>query len=432
MYILKGFSVIDVLSNPTPDITSRLGEISTWSLTYSKDPTEYYNTGIAGYRLICLKSYNTENDLRVVVPNTVVTQVLNMVQTCYNFCYEHIEPYDPLVLLQTLKTEFQGVASNVTMGPIVVADTISMPQWISWENSLSGDWTIKIWLADEALQEQYDEYDITVIPPIANNIDAFFGTTENIKVMMSNFSFSGFMDRIQIEKQKRPESYTRVLTYNFIPPEINELPIQTNWGLLVYGVLGDNQDAMRQAIIDYTIQNSIHTIDEWAVKIPDLFKRTEFVIVPRWDLYAIENLSIQAGLYSCAVDPVDCLSFVKAKINFYTDAHIHNNLTIAPHFHKYLALCIVNGPDNQTGKAKFKDLFKDYTFAPTDSLDHNRMTVYTREWINILTNMLVVAENMDALTTVPTYMRKVRRNNKLYVSAIYDNVNYLVYAKNNP
>jgi len=418
--------------NPTPDITSRLGEISTWSLTYSKDPTEYFNTGISGYRLICLKSYNTEDDQRIVVPNNVIAQVLNMVQTCYNFCYEHIEPYDPLVLQQTLRTSFEGVASNVVVGPILVSESISMPQWISWENTLSGDWTIKIWLADEAFQEQYDEYDITVVPPIPGNLDAFFGTTESIKTMMSNFSFPSFMDRIQIEKQKTPESFTRVLTYNFIPPETTELPIQTNWGLLIYGVLGDNQDAMRQAIVDYTIQNSTHTIEQWAVIMPDLFKRTEFVIVPRWDLYAIENLSIEAGLYSCAVDPLETIEYVKSKIGFYSAGHIQTNLTIAPHFHKYLALCIINGPDNQTGKAKFKDILKDYTFAPTNSLDYNRMTVYTREWINILTNMLVIAENMDALTTIPTYMRKIRRDNKLYVSTIYDNVNYIVYAKNNP
>lgn len=418
--------------NPTPDNTSRLGEISTWSLTYSKDPTEYFNPGISGYRLTCLKSYDTETDLRVVVPNSVVSQVLNVVQACYNFCYEHIEPYEASVLQQTLRTQFQGVASNLVIGSIIVGDTISMPEWISWENSLSGDWSIKIWLADESIKEQYDEYEITVIPPISGSLDAFFGTTQSVKTMMGMFSFPSFMDRIQIEKQNIPETYTRVLNYNYIPAEINELPIQTNWGLLVYGVLGDNQDAMRQAIIDYTLHNSSHTIEEWAEKIPDLFKRTEFVIIPRWDLYAIENLSIQSGLYSCVVDPLETIDYVKSKIDYYSTGHIQTNINIVPHFHKYLALCVVNGPDNQTGKAKFKDILKDYTFASTDSLDYNRMTVYTREWINILTNMLIVAENMDALTVIPTYMRKIRRSNKLYVSAVYDNVNYIVYAKNNP
>lgn len=43
---------------------------------------------------------------------------------------------------------------------------------------------------------------------------------------------------------------------------------------------------------------STHTIDEWVKILPELFKHNEFVIIPRWDLYAIPIGVVTAGVHS--------------------------------------------------------------------------------------------------------------------------------------
>lgn len=431
MYTLKGFVNIDILMDKSPNVTSPLGEISTWSLTYSKDPTEYFNPSISGYRLISLKSYETDTKVLQSVPQDVVSQVLNMVKQTYIYCLAHPIQYNPLDLANTLLTIFTGVVENVVVGPTEVAPSISMPQWISWSTGINGEWNIKIWLADEAIKLQYDEYEITVIPPFQEPLDTFFGTTAGVKSAIANVSISEFMNRIQIAKDHEPETYTRVLSFSFIPPELTEEPIQTMWGVLVYGILGDNQDAMREAIREYVLANSTHTREEWAFKIPDLFRITEFLIIPRWDLYSIPNLLVQAGLYSPVSNIGETIQFLVDTLPQYNQNYLTTNTVVLPHPYKYLTLAIVTGNTNIDEKNTFLKVFPDYTFATSTSLDFNRMSDYTREWIIALNGLLVVAENMDSLTPIPSDMRRIVRSGKLYASFVYDNITYMAYAKNN-
>ena len=62
---------------------------------------------------------------------------------------------------------------NFNFGRFVDNDQLAMPEWISWTSLSFDNTTIKIWLSDESFKAQYDDFDITIIPPIPN-MDDFF------------------------------------------------------------------------------------------------------------------------------------------------------------------------------------------------------------------------------------------------------------------
>lgn len=198
---------------------------------------------------------------------------------------------------------------------------------------------------------------------------------------------------------------------------------------MIYGGYGDNIDDIKDAIADYVLTNSIHIRDHWEHIIPDIFRRTEFTILPRWDLYSIPNMLTQQGLYSQVVNPAEVLEFAKSYVILYSTAHIQSNTYIIPYPYKSIMLTIINGQYNIEGKKDFKELFPDFLPIPSTSLDFGRMTLKTQDLVYKLEEMLMVAETMGNYTLIPRSMRRVRRQGKLYLTRLIDNINYVMVPK---
>jgi len=64
-------------------------------------------------------------------------------------------------------------------------------------------------------------------------------------------------------------------------------------------------------------------------------------------------------------------------------------------------------------------------------VDFSRMKVYTREWLLIMVELIHLAETVDEYTTIVSPVRRIIRNGKIYVSRIYDSVNYMVACRSN-
>lgn len=429
MRVLKGFVTIQSLLSNVPGVVSPLGELSTMSLTYTREKGEYLNPAVPGYRLVSARSFDTESG-EVEVEATLANQVIEVVRAAYQYTTTHERPYDVETFRDALLAQFYGRISALNLGATVDTGYVALPEYMSWESTQHPGTTVKIWLAEAAFADQYDEFEIVVIPAIAD-LDQFFLGAGEVKTVLEERTIDKMFDLIQDAKQGKPETYIRTLTYNYISPVNAALTIPTYWNVLIYGIQGDNVDSIKDAITNYVLANSTHTLDQWESLIPDLFKRTEFIVLPRWDKYAIPDLAIQYGVYSALVDPIESVEYAKAQVSFYTPAHIERNVTIVPYPYKSVSLCVVNGMKNALGKEYFPALFTDYLPIASTSLDFNRMTNFTRQWSLLMSDMLILAEKMDRFTSVPKNMRKLIRDNKLYLTAVYQNVNYLVSAKMN-
>lgn len=429
MLVLKGFLSIKALTNNTLGVVSALGEASTWSLTYTKERGEYEKPSIPGFRLT---SISTSDSIlgKVALDTDLADHVLAVSQFMYNFVQGLTPPIDRIDFSDNILAQFNGVISNLNFGPFVTQGATNLPEWVSWKCLTLPDNEIRIWISDTAFSEQFDESETVVIAPL-DNLDDFFLAPTIVNTRISARSLSASMDLVQAAKGKNPETVIRTESYDYKNVSFPGNVFPTNWTVLIYGITGDNPDAIKDSIIEYILAHSTHTRQEWTELLPDLFKRTEFIILPRWDKYAIPNLTTQAGIYSPIESPVEMLAFVKSHIPNYDPAHIDANLQTFSHPYKCINLACIGGPDNRDALSKVTDLFDDFIDVSTASLDFNRMLLATQNWSALIEEMLIVAESVGTYTTIPSNMRRITRSGVMYIVAVYANVQYLVAAKLN-
>lgn len=428
--IVKGFMTVNAFVNNVPGVVAALGELSTFSRTFSKEKGEYLSDTVPGYRLTTFNVEHQANGAEQELSQAIAQQAIDVVASCVAYATSHIRPYDSLDFKNTILTNFFQKVTNLYMGDFKDNGTTALPEWLSWTSADNGNAIIKIWLADSAFQDQYDDYYIEVIPPIVP-VDSLFNDYNATLTLLNARTSSQLSDSIELAKGVNPETFIRMLDFNFF----NKLNLaqknRTTWATLIYGKVGDNIDSIKDAIVEYVLKNSTHSRAEWEVILPDVFKRTEFVLLPRWDLISIENLGNLSRLYSSAINPVEAIAFAKASVNTYPDEFINDNITIFPYDYKALSILAINGATNVEGSERLFEIFPDYIPVPTTSADFNRMQVKTRDWLIFLQRLLMIAETATTFTSVPNVARKQTRDGILYVSGIFDNNNYLVAARSN-
>lgn len=434
MFVLKGFISHSQFASNALGVVAPIGEISTQSLTYAREIGLYKSTGISTD--ISLTTFMTAMD---AVPQQLTQDIVDHAVTIAKHIYDrsiaaHGEIYAD-ELLNNLIDTFGSVAENFACGEIVNDGTVWMPEWLEWKNTSiasvnTSDNAFKVWFADTSFQNQYDEYEIVVVPPF-DNLDNFFRTGGEVDSLLSAITPSETMNRIQLAKNGYPETVIRAETYDYVDPYNADHKVPATWNVLIYGNAGNNIDAIADALINYILAHSAYTRDDWIKILPDLFRHTEFVIVPLWDQYAIPNRDIVAGIYSPITNLKRALALIKQVVVNYPGSHIDENVDVMSHPYKSLSLLAVGSPDNRNDWFKITDLFPDYINVSSTSIDFNRMSQTTQGWVNLLNDMLIGAEKMGFYTSLPVGMTKTVRNGVLYLVKRYGTVNYLIAAKVN-
>jgi len=424
--IVKGFINVHSLLSNVPGHTSVIGELSALGYTYSFEKGFYQNKDYPNYDLITFLCAD-EQGAEQVLPAASVTFTMRVMQALMAYYGSRLPPYSHDNLRVYLYTELPNQIAQLEVGDVMTQNGKSLPQWISYVEAATGN-QFYIWLCDEAFRQQYDGYNIIVVPPLPH-IDALLYPFNTVANLIVEEPVDLLMRRAEDAKQSRPETYTRVYRFDRIDPTNPTRRIETLWPILIYGDAGDNIDSIKDAIIDYILQHTSHTRSQWEAIYPEIFKRTEFIVLPRWDKIAAPNMLTQTGLYSSLIEPNEAISFALQHIDFYTTIHTRQNICLVPCAYKSLMLEIINGQFNIDGRKVFSDLYADYMPIPSVSLDFNRMTIKTQELVYKLEEMLLVAEKMTRYSFIPKTMKRIRRSNKIYLSRIIDNINFVIVPK---
>ncbi len=429
MLRVKGFVTISALISNTKNVTSVLGELSPISRTFSKEIGEYVSGVYQGYTLNTFNSIDSVSTTHTTLSQANVDFCLGVIRSIYGYASTNIRPYNTADFISTVKRAFPSIIGDLVFGDYIEDNNIGLPEWVEFDNLVTGA-SYRIWLADVAFQRQYDLFDITIIP-FLNNADDYFLPFESINAMLDAGSMSSFMEKIQTYRDAHPDTKLHIMEFDLVNRNNLLKKRKVPFGVLIYGYAGDNIDYIKDKIIDYFLGNSTHTRSEWEVIFPDIFKRTEFSIYPRWDLIAIPNLTNMAAIHRSMVDYNEVRDYTLIAANQYTDSHILNNIEIVPHTYKSLSLSVVCGETNDQSVRRLRTLFPDYVPIQNTALDYARMTINTRDWTDLLYSLVKVAESATQYSTIPENMSRMTRRNKIYITAVYKGVNYLVSAKMN-
>ena len=426
---IQGFVEVSQFINNTAGNISPFGELSTFSATFSKERGIYQNNTLPGYTLHTFRALNGSGAPFVLTADEVL-DILNVVRDVIVYAQAHQRPYDMEDFLSTVQVDQATKLHDLGFGDLVSGTSVSLPAFLSWKRNNTND-EVRVWLADSAFRSQFTGFEITVIPPI-DNLNDFFLPYSQVKDQLDAVSIPAFMTKIQNAKDSHPDTFTRIMEFDFYNRFDQLVKTTCRFGVLIYGQEGDYIDAIKDAIVAYLLANSNYGEDQWATVLPDVFKRTEMIIVPRWDKQATENLTEQGSLYSQVTNPHQSLVFVRDFIGPSTSlAYLQVHTNTLPFAFKTLMAYVVNGVNNEPGKTNFSQMFSDYLPIPSTSVDFARMSLATQQWALFIDDILMLAEKVTPLTNLPTGVRRVFRNNKTYLAALHDGVNYLVAVKAN-
>ena len=430
MYTLKGFVVMQALSNnAVPRAIAPLGELSTYSKTFSRNIGHYSQSTSPDVDFYSFSSRDDVSEFSEVDTGTSEL-ILTLSQWLYTQALGGAFTEDVAAFVAAVLTEHDVSIADLDAGPMVAGGNgVYLPQWISFSSRARLDeHRIKLWFSDDAFRRQYDEYEITIVPPL-DNVDDLLALPVLVKAKLDAIDRSEQAVRVQLAKDNDPTTIDGVELFEWSNPLDTSFKLTLPFTFLHYGPAGNTIDNRRRALVEYILANSARPETEWADFIPDLFKYTEFVITPLWDMRSIPNETLQTGLNTPTVLYRDMLTRALATAPNYTQEHIAQHLASSVSMYKSMSFLSVGGPDNRDGIMDYHQRFMDYIVVPSTSIEFGRMSPKTQEWVTLLTRMLRVAETMSEFTDVPLDMSRLIRNDIMYVVATFDDVQYLVVSQ---
>lgn len=430
MLNIQGFISLSKYASNTQGVVSKTGELSNLSRTYSTDQGIYFSNKFPEGWLTTFSVTSDALSASLVLSQVFADEVFEIINSMVTFAETRNRPYDKEEFFNTIRSEFLLKIDGLEFGPIVFDDRLDLPSYVSWKSIANDYSSIKLWFSDEIFRSQYLGYEIRVVPPI-EDLDSFFLPFNDAKTLLENQSFSAFGARIEKEKKGKPETSVKFIEVDLLNKYDTRQKIKTVWGVVLYGLEGDYIDTIKDTIVDYVLSKSKYSKQNWELYFPDLFKRDEIILVPRWDKVAVENLSGSSVLYSPLTNLQESLNFTANFLSFYDKDYVLNNCVAFPYVLKSVfSLCVV-GSSNSKEKKDFLKLYPDYMSIPSTSLDFARMKIKTQELVLFLDDLFLAAENKDPQFIPPETVHRVLRNKKIFMTSTHDGINFLVASKSN-
>lgn len=429
MIQIKGFLTCMSLVNNNPRDVAKLGELSSFARTYSKDIWQYQSPGNADHRLEIFATRKDGQQLDVI-PTEFTAMAFELAQFAYDQAplLDQTTPKTDVELLW--QDQFMGRIENVQLGDLVYYSGHCIPEYVRCKVSTytGEDSDMVIWFAYEAMERDYDFYEIDVVQPI-EALNTFFLEYAPVKAAVNSVSEIDRNERVIEVRGKFPESVQRAVEVQWVDPNNPTVKLTTIWYVLIYGRAGDNDQAIQQALIDHILAHSTEPESRWRLIFPYLFRLTRMYVLPQWQNMAIENRLSLHGIYSPIVGAKQALDTVKNTLTSLTVSHVDANMQVSFSPYRTLTLLTVGGMDNVGDNFKFTDYVPDYIAQASTSQDFNRQSKLTQQIAQTLDQLIIFAEEPAKQLHMPIGYRRVEIDGKIWVGRKVGDVEYLVLIR---
>ena len=426
MYSLKGFMAIDELTSNTKGVIANHGEISTYSETFGKDIGKYNTIDNRNLQLYVFSAKDAGVD--AAVNDELSSHIIALIGWIYAESKLGTVTASASELAQAVNTQFGAAIDNFKTGAMTQTGTLWLPDWVEWTMVSTQSYGIRVWLSDSAFRAQYDEYELVVIPPIPS-VDQLIGEYTAVKALVAAQDIGNILEKVRLETATYPATMTVSQNTYWTDPNDETKTFSAPWTVVIRGNAGNNIDVIKTAIKAYITAHSSHDELVWSNYIPDIFKSTEYVLVPMWAQYAVPNLDVAEGVYSPMFRYVAVLDKVKSAIPGYNASHIQTYMALFDTMFNSLAVAGVGSIQNRDHVYTLVEKFSDYICVPSTHADFNRMSTTTQEWVLKIMDLLAVAEDLTLYSDVPVGYTRIVRDSLVYAAITYADVTYLVISK---
>ena len=431
MYELKAFAHIGALVDNNRTVVAPIGELSPTAFTYAREK-EYYSTASApGQGLVVFSSK------RDTVPEKTNSVLATRLIEVSKWAYAQAQAGSFNITTESFRTrfiaEFSTEFSLYTTGTMVkAAENVYMPSYIELRDVANDDLRYRVWYSSEAFEQQFDEYEIKVVPPI-DQLDAFFESALNVAAALAARTQDVTIEMMQAAREGYPETYLRSEMFEWYD-QTNPLPVARKpvyWNVVIYGIAGNNIDSIKEALREFVLANSTHTKDEWATVFPEIFTATEFIIVPLWGQESVPNKIISTGLYSSITNFKLGMTQLKRLVRGegYTPAWMDLHGELFGTCHKAVNAAVIGGPKNRDGIVELYQRYPDYINVDPVGNDFMRMKPETRRFVLALEALLKAAEVMTPDSSVPPKFSRTVRDGVMFLVQTVDKFQFLVVSR---
>lgn len=428
MLVIKGFYSIAKLRDNRPNMLSPIGELSNYSLTYARDVKKYSHSSFPD---VDLRVFTAQQDnVDIDVPIDQQETLLNIGQWLSDRSTDGTFNGNETAFTTNFLDRWSSVLEDLRVGGMVANgfNMAFLPNWIQFKLRGIGGNYVRIWMADASFRLTFDDYHIKVLSPM-DDVDLLISDTDTLRNRLSEIGQSEQLDRITALVNNQPYSRMRGMTYRWSNPSTPNETLDVTFTVIIHGVAGDNPDIIREALIQHILGLSQHNIETWVDFIPDLFRRTEFVIVPLWDNLSIPNMTLLAGLNSPTVRYKDMLPIMEYYSEYPTE-HIVENLVSSTVNYKSMSYLAIGSPTNRDDIFNYQTVFSDIITMAFSDAEFSRISPRTREWLHQFIRMLQVADTLTEFNEIPLDMTRLEREGNLYVVRSFDNIQYLILSRN--
>lgn len=430
MELFKGFAHQGYLVDNAMHAVTPIGELSSMGSTYARDKPLYTNTNYPGLTLVSFQ-YTSDGE-PVVMSLSTQNTLFEMVDWIYaqsrtsEFTSERLDFQNKFIAQFGTTLEYGNSGDMVRY-----QNDKYCPEFIEVSPfGASALVVYKIWFSDEAFRNQCDTSEILIVPPV-EDLDTLFDNYISVRDRIVPPDMQGLLGKANTLKGEYPYTTLRTWEFEWIDRgnAANKLPMY--WITIHYGEEGNNLDAVKEAIREYILANSVYSREDWAVVAPELFTSTEFIFIPVFQNIAVSNKTRQTGLYSPTVDvaTINQMALLFSKGTGYTEPHILENTEVTTSLFRSAMMVVVGGPENLYDIKKFSQRYPDYANLQTTHVDFGYMKEPTRKFVMMITRLLALADVTTPSSSIPRDFNRITRDGVLYVSGTLDRFLFLVATK---
>jgi len=408
-HVIKSFCTINTMLDGTLGNTAPLGELSPYSRTFSTRKTEIADPL---YESVSVTIFSCqEANVDVSLPINVDGHLLGLME-------DIVTNFTSAIPFEDQLASRHPELTLISMGPLVSYSGKTYPGSFSYETNISGEPIIStIWLADAVFRDEYDEYEIRVVPPIPNVADL----QNDYTTVLDLVTAYGVPEQIAAQEAARgsdPATKIATLELNWVDSDTGNT-LALTWVLVTFGPKGlvyENQiEAIRQYLLDETGQIP----EQWADTFPDLIISISLTFIPLWDKIALRSSGSVQYVHSPVFGKADIDAAVAKRFtNSITDDLADKILALTIGY-KSLSMVVFPDGSNATLDA-FTDIYPDYAIIPINDININRISANTRDAMAAIEAAVRLAEEDTGTQTLPAGTQR----------EIIEGRTYLIYTVN--
>lgn len=423
MYTLNAFVQLSYFNDPTPNQISAIGELSSYSNTFSKTTNLYQSPISKGVDIIAFDS--KLDDVSVELDGSKSAPLFEMIEWTAAQIIGDFLPPETEAMRQAINTQFADKLTVITLGELEGAKGKQFPSSMRIKLKDGSENSISLWFSDVAFQNEYPNFEIVPVMPF-DDMDVLHGTRSEVLSQLDKINLAVVTQKINEATGTYPCTTFKTMTYTWYDKNDPSVTAPVILSVVIYGAKGQSDDLIKQALVKAILENSSKTRSDWEKILPDLFLPEEFYITPLWNEKSLPNLTTKTAAYSPTADIGLQLSYATSTFNGYDNDFIKQNVEHSVMTYRSLSFVALGNENNRSGIYKFSErwpLFNNMDMKK--EIDYDRVGTETTNFILTLTEMVTIAERYPNAIVGVKYSVVDRGGNK-YISTVIDNVQYLV------